>query len=71
MIIELLKGLWMSMKLKKLNSLLIILLIAALSILPSTHIKGERAIDVARDRGYKLNEKYQPAGSIITEINTG
>ena len=32
---------------------------------------GKRAIDVARDSGYQLDDRYQPAGSIITEIHTG
>lgn len=31
----------------------------------------ERAIDVARRYGHDLEDRYQPAGSIITEINTG
>ena len=32
---------------------------------------GKRAIDVARESGYQLDDRYQPAGSIITEIHTG
>lgn len=27
---------------------------------------GKRAIDVARESGYQLDDRYQPAGSIIT-----
>ncbi len=32
---------------------------------------GKRAIDVARESGYQLEDRYQPAGSIIAEIHTG
>ena len=31
----------------------------------------ERAVDIARKHGHNLEERYQPAGSIITEVNTG
>lgn len=39
--------------------------------LPGGGVKAERAIEVARKSGHDLDEKYQPAGSIITEMNTG
>lgn len=32
---------------------------------------GKRAIDVARESGYQLDDRYQPTGSIITEFHTG
>lgn len=32
---------------------------------------SERALDVAKRYGHNLEERYQPAGSIITEMNTG
>lgn len=41
------------------------------SVLPVQSARAERAIDVANRAGYNLDERYQPAGSIITEINTG
>ena len=40
-------------------------------LIPAGEVQAQRALDVARERGYQLEERYQPAGSIITEINTG
>lgn len=40
-------------------------------LLPGMEIRAERAIDIARSNGNQLEERYQPAGSIIVEINTG
>ncbi|AMP19900.1 hypothetical protein AZF37_00750 [endosymbiont 'TC1' of Trimyema compressum] len=59
------------MKQKIFKNWLIIIFVALIAIIPATPLKAERAIDVAREKGFKLEEKYQPAGSIITEINTG
>lgn len=39
--------------------------------LPVQNVQAERALDIAVQSGYQLEERYQPAGSIITEINTG
>ena len=39
-------------------------------LIPAGEVQAQRALDVARERGYQLEERYQPAGSIITEINT-
>lgn len=40
-------------------------------LFPGMNVRAERAIDIARSSGHQLEERYQPAGSIIVEINTG
>lgn len=40
-------------------------------LFPAETVQAQRALDVAREKGYQLEERYQPAASIITEINTG
>lgn len=55
---------------RKLFYLIAAVLLVFLS-LPVQDVQAARALDIAAQRGYKLEERYQPAGSIITEINTG
>ncbi len=48
-----------------------VFLAVVLGMFPVQGVHAQRALDVARDRGYQLEERYQPAGSIITEFHTG
>ena len=34
-------------------------------LIPAGEVQAQRALDVARERGYQLEERYQPAGSIM------
>ena len=34
-------------------------------------VQAGEALELANKKGYNLAERYQPAGSIVTEINTG
>lgn len=40
-------------------------------LLPFQDVQAGRALDLANKEGHNLAERYQPAGSIVTEINTG
>lgn len=59
---------------RKSKILLLVCIVSAIisGVLPPEKVRAaERALDVAKRYGAELEERYQPAGSIITEINTG
>lgn len=59
------------MKQKKFSILAMAFAVVLSGMSPALEVRAERAIDVARRRGQNLEDRYQPAGSIITEIETG
>ena len=58
----------MNMKGWRKRSLIILL---ALLMLPAKEVHAGRALELANAQGHNLEERYQPAGSIVTELNTG
>ena len=40
-------------------------------LLPVQKVQAGHALELANEQGYNLEERYQPAGAIVTEINTG
>lgn len=57
---------------KQLQSFFAVLCAAMLlALLPAPVLQAQTALEITKEAGHDLNEKYQPAGSIIVELETG
>ncbi|MBO5460842.1 MAG: D-alanyl-D-alanine carboxypeptidase [Ruminococcus sp.] len=57
---------------KRLGSLCAILCTAmALSLIPVPVLQAQTALEITHEAGHELDEKYQPAASMIVELETG